>query len=75
MDPRGGRRHNPRVPSRAHLAWGLGLLLVVLHLIPWGWSGDWAPGLPAELGFRLLWMGAAFAYLWWFCGTIWRDEA
>lgn len=52
-------------------AWALGLWLFVLHVYPFAWSGDWAPGLPAELGYRLAWMGAAFAYLWWFGARIW----
>lgn len=61
-----------RPPHRA--AWLLGLLLVVLHLIPWGWEGNWLPWLPAELGFRIGWMLLALAYLLWFCRAVWTTE-
>jgi hypothetical protein len=74
---RAGRvRDNPRVATRPphRAAWLLGLLLVVLHLIPWGWEGNWLPWLPAELGFRIGWMLLALAYLLWFCRAVWTTE-
>jgi hypothetical protein len=58
------------------LAWAGVALLLVLHLDFWrprrpllyfGW-------LPEELAYRLLWMIAASAYLFFFTARIWRDE-
>ena len=36
------------------------------HLL-WNW-------LPAELGYRLLWIAAALLYLLYFCRKVWRSE-
>lgn len=64
-------------PSRARtaLAWAGALTLVALHVMPWHPAGLVAGWLPAELAWRLAWMGLALVYLLWFCGVVWRDEA
>jgi hypothetical protein len=57
----------------ALLAWAGALALLALHLDFWrpqrvafvGW-------LPEELAFRVAWMLAAWAYLWFFCARVWK---
>ena len=84
-----GRAANPR-PSpadpyaarvddrpRAHLlAWVGAALLVALHLDSWRPRRAvlWGGWMPEELGYRLLWMALAFAYLLWFCAAVWRPR-
>jgi len=58
------------------IAWVGGLLLLVLHLDFWRPSRDVLYGgwLPEELAYRLLWILAAFLYLWHFCTRVWVKE-
>ncbi|MFG0317495.1 MAG: hypothetical protein ACF8XB_09490 [Planctomycetota bacterium JB042] len=56
------------------------VVLLALHFDVW-WADprpadDVLPGLPAELGFRLAWMGLAWLWLLHFTARVWRtDEA
>lgn len=59
---------------------GLAALLIG-HVDAWrssSWALDrsslWMGVLPAELGYRLLWMLAAWIYLAWFCRVIWHER-
>lgn len=67
-----------RTPSaRTHrLAWVGGIALVVLHLDAWRPRRDvlWGGWMPEEVLVRLVWMALAWAYVWWFCGAVWRAE-
>lgn len=58
------------------LAWLGGLALLVLHLDFWrGPRPDLVFGaIPEELAYRVLWMLAAAAYLWFFTARVWTDE-
>jgi len=65
-------------PGRLDLfvAWGGFVVLLVLHLDGWrtqrpvlrfGW-------LPEELGYRLVWILLAWAYLQFLCARLWRER-
>ena len=70
------RLHRPRGVGTSWTAWVAGITLVVLHLDFWREQRvvlyfDW---LPEELLYRIVWLLAAWAYLAWFCASVWRDE-
>lgn len=58
------------------LAWAGLLALLLAHLDVWRPlpEGPYFGWMPEELLFRLLWMGAAWIYLLWFCARVWREE-
>ena len=58
-------------------AWGLALVLLLLHLGSWNpvAGAAWIEPLPAELVWRLIWMALALAYLLWFTLCVWREES
>lgn len=65
-----------RPPWIRLVAWVGFLLLLALHLDSWRAPSErlWFGWVPAELAWRLAWMGLAFAYLVFFCARVWVDE-
>lgn len=72
-----GRAKPPRVrPLDRALAVAGALALLILHLDFWRGPRPTLlfGAIPEELAYRLGWMLAAAAYLWFFTARVWTDE-
>lgn len=58
------------------LAWIGFLVLIATHLDFWREQRPvlWFGWLPEDILYRLVWMGFAAAYLWWFTSAVWQSD-